>query len=135
MKPWVRRLVTRLLAIGPAIICILLYGESGLNDLLILSQIILSLQLPFAVWPLVYFTSKKEIMTITFSGIYSSEENRDCADVNPIIALEEPSSNNPRVETVDYSNTWVMTFFSVLICLILTIFNLVFLIQVAIGKA
>lgn len=122
------------MAIGPAIICILLYGESGLNNLLILSQIVLSLQLPFAVWPLVYFTSKKEIMTITFSGIYSSEENRDCAEANPTIALGEPSSN-PRVESVDYSNSRAITFFSVLICLILTIFNLVFLIEVAIGKA
>src|ERR1700674_4750646 len=57
LRPWLRRLITRLIAIVPAIIVIALYGERGTGALLILSQVILSLQLPFAVFPLVIFTS------------------------------------------------------------------------------
>jgi manganese transport protein len=57
MRPWLRRLVTRLAAIVPALVVIALYGERGTGPLLILSQVILSLQLPFAVFPLVRFTS------------------------------------------------------------------------------
>jgi manganese transport protein len=62
LRPWLRRLITRLIAIIPAVIVILLYGERGTGPLLILSQVILSLQLPFAVFPLVKFTSEKAKM-------------------------------------------------------------------------
>jgi manganese transport protein len=57
LKPWLRRLITRLIAIVPAVIVTALYGESGTTQLLILSQVILSMQLSFAVIPLVMFTS------------------------------------------------------------------------------
>jgi manganese transport protein len=57
LRPWLRRLVTRLIAIVPAIVVVVLYGEHATGQLLILSQVILSLQLPFAVFPLVMFTS------------------------------------------------------------------------------
>lgn len=60
LSPWLRRLVTRLIAIVPAVIAILIYGDGSLTKLLVLSQVILSLQLPFAVFPLVYFTSSKK---------------------------------------------------------------------------
>lgn len=62
LRPWLRRLVTRLIAIVPAIIVIVIYGDRGTGPLLILSQVILSLQLPFAVFPLVQFTSEKAQM-------------------------------------------------------------------------
>jgi manganese transport protein len=62
MQPWLRRLITRLLAITPAIITILLAGEQATYQLLILSQVILSLQLPFAIIPLIHFTSDKAKM-------------------------------------------------------------------------
>src|SRR5579872_3680010 len=57
LRPWLRRLITRLIAIVPAVIVIAVYGERGTGPLLILSQVVLSLQLPFAVFPLVMFTS------------------------------------------------------------------------------
>jgi len=57
LKPWLRRLITRMIAIIPAVIVTIMYGEKGVSDLLILSQVILSLQLSFAVVPLVKFTS------------------------------------------------------------------------------
>ena len=59
LRPWVRRLVTRLIAIVPAIICTAFYGETAATKLLILSQVVLSLQLSFAVIPLVLFTSDR----------------------------------------------------------------------------
>lgn len=62
MRPWLRRLITRAVAIVPAVIVTALYGESGTANLLILSQVILSLQLSFAVFPLVMFTSDKQKM-------------------------------------------------------------------------
>ena len=62
LRPWLRRLITRLIAIIPAIIVVILYGERGSGQLLILSQVILSLQLSFAVFPLVMFTSDKHKM-------------------------------------------------------------------------
>ena len=62
MRPWLRRLVTRLIAIVPAVAVIFFYGESGTGPLLIFSQVVLSLQLPFAVFPLVMFTSDKAKM-------------------------------------------------------------------------
>lgn len=62
LKPWARRLITRLIAIVPAFFVTLYYGEKGTADLLVLSQVILSLQLSFAVVPLVMFTSSKAKM-------------------------------------------------------------------------
>lgn len=62
IKPWIRRLSTRLLAIIPAVIVAGIYGASGTTKLLILSQVVLSLQLPFAVVPLVKFTSDRKLM-------------------------------------------------------------------------
>ena len=62
LRPWLRRLITRLIAIVPAAIVAIFYGESGTAKLLILSQVILSLQLSFAVFPLVAFTSDREKM-------------------------------------------------------------------------
>jgi manganese transport protein len=56
LRPWLRRLITRLVAIVPAVIVVILYGERGTGALLVLSQVILSMQLPFAVFPLVSFT-------------------------------------------------------------------------------
>ena len=62
LRPWLRRLITRLIAIVPAVVCVILYGESGTAKLLILSQVVLSLQLSFAVFPLVHFTSDRRKM-------------------------------------------------------------------------
>ena len=62
INPWVRRLVTRILAIVPALIVIILYGDEKVDSLLVLSQVILSLQLGFAIIPLIHFVSDKNTM-------------------------------------------------------------------------
>jgi len=62
IKPWLRRLITRLIAIIPAVIVIGIFGEGKTTDLLVASQVALSMQLGFAVWPLMRFTSEKAKM-------------------------------------------------------------------------
>ena len=62
ITPWVRRLITRTLAILPAVLMIGLRGDSSVTDLLTLSQVVLALQLPFAMFPLLQFTSSRARM-------------------------------------------------------------------------
>jgi manganese transport protein len=62
IRPWVRRLITRLLAILPAVLIIGLRGEDSVTDLLVLSQVVLALQLPLAMFPLLHFTSSRKRM-------------------------------------------------------------------------
>ena len=62
MRPWVRRLITRLIAILPAVIIIGIRGSGSVTDLLVLSQVVLAMQLPLALFPLLYFTSSKKRM-------------------------------------------------------------------------
>jgi len=62
IRPWVRRLITRSLAIFPAVLVIGLRGDSSVTDLLTLSQVVLALQLPFAMFPLLHFTSSRKRM-------------------------------------------------------------------------
>ncbi len=62
LQPWIRRLVTRLLAIIPALAVIVYFGEASTGMLLVLSQVILSMQLSFAVIPLIHFVSDKQLM-------------------------------------------------------------------------
>jgi manganese transport protein len=62
IQPWLRRLITRTLAIIPAILIIGIRGGSSVTDLLVLSQVVLALQLPFAMFPLLHFTSSRKRM-------------------------------------------------------------------------
>jgi manganese transport protein len=68
IQPWVRRLITRMLAILPAVFIIGLRGESSVTDLLTLSQVVLALQLPFAMFPLLHFTSSRRRMGVWKNG-------------------------------------------------------------------
>ncbi len=70
LRPWLRRLITRLIAIVPAIIVIAIKGEEGSGPLLVLSQVILSLQLPFAIFPLLQFTSSTKLMGPFVNGFW-----------------------------------------------------------------
>jgi manganese transport protein len=62
LRPWLRRLITRAIAIVPAVVVIGLFGEEHTTELLVASQVVLSMQLGFAVWPLLRFTDEKEKM-------------------------------------------------------------------------
>lgn len=62
IQPWLRRLITRMLAVGPAVLIVALRPEARMNDLLNLSQVVLALQLPLAMFPLMHFTSLRKYM-------------------------------------------------------------------------
>src|SRR5262249_24036659 len=62
ITPWLRRLITRLIAVVPAVLVISIFGEGKTTELLIASQVCLSMQLGFAVWPLMRFTNEKAKM-------------------------------------------------------------------------
>ena len=70
IKPWLRRLITRSLAIIPTVFIIGIRGDSSVNDLLILSQVVLSLQLPFAMFPLLHFTTSRKRMGAWKLGLF-----------------------------------------------------------------
>src|SRR5256885_12702353 len=72
LKPWLRRLITRLVAILPAVFVIGIYGEGKVTSLLILSQVVLSFQLPFAVIPLVQFTGDRRKMGVFANSRFTS---------------------------------------------------------------
>ncbi|KAI9354343.1 natural resistance-associated macrophage protein-domain-containing protein [Zopfochytrium polystomum] len=116
---WARRLITRGLAVLPALVCSASLGEDGINKLLNLSQVVLSLLLPFSVWPLVVFTSSKRVMTVKYCncGAGSEEEGRAC------------SAGAVLPEEVSYESSWPMTVVGVVIGLILTGLNLYLLIE------
>ena len=85
VEPWLRRLLTRVLAIVPAVFTILYFGEQGIGDLIILSQVVLSLQLGFAVIPLIHFTSDRKKMGKFANGLKVKIAAWACAAV--IVAL------------------------------------------------
>jgi manganese transport protein len=62
LRPWLRRMITRTLAIIPAVLIIGLRGDSSVTDLINLSQVVLAIQLPFAMFPLLHFTSSRKRM-------------------------------------------------------------------------
>lgn len=79
MQPWMRRAVTRSLAIIPAALTIYFAGDTGTYSLIILSQVILSMQLPFAVIPLVHFTSDRRRMGTFANGLWMQLGSWACA--------------------------------------------------------
>lgn len=68
LSPMVRRTITRLLAVGPAIAIVAVRGDSNITDLIVLSQVVLALQLPFAMFPLLHFTSSAKRMGVWKNG-------------------------------------------------------------------
>jgi manganese transport protein len=79
LKPWLRRLITRSLAILPAVLVIALRGDSSVTDLLTLSQVVLALQLPFAMFPLLWFASSRRRMGTWKAGPLLAAAGWACA--------------------------------------------------------
>jgi manganese transport protein len=116
IKPWIRRLISRSIAIIPAIIVAVTSGEEGITNLLILSQVILSLALPFYIWPLIYFTSNKKIMTI---NCIKYQKHTDS-----VTFVDDSTLNNEIEESVDFSNSLFMKIISGILGIILTGLNI-----------
>ena len=111
MQPWLRRLLTRSIAIIPAAITILFFGESRLQDLLVLSQVILSLQLPFAIIPLLRYTNDPARM-----GRFRSTLWMRCAgaliavvilSLNAYLVVAQVQSWRVLLPSLGYSVLWI----------------------------
>ncbi|KAG0100017.1 hypothetical protein BGZ93_004787 [Podila epicladia] len=162
LKPWVRRLLTRSLAIIPALAIVLIKGQNGLSELLLASQVALSVQLPFAVIPLVIFTSMGRCMTIPVQdnddkpgegakgghARYEEElkKQQEIDDVAaPAIAPDSPSqdeeapapvtaTDSSKVLLHNFANPWWLVGISGLISLILLSLNFYLLLQTLRGE-
>jgi metal iron transporter len=111
VKPWIRRLITRAISITPSIIIAGAVGRTGLDQALVASQVVLSVILPFVTAPLVWFTCRRSIMTVT-------------------------STRQDGVqETVDMKNGWITAMFAAAIWLVLVVMNVSLLVLVGLGKS
>ncbi|KAH9247062.1 hypothetical protein BASA81_015345 [Batrachochytrium salamandrivorans] len=163
VAPWVRRIITRLLAIVPALVIVIVSGERSLNDLLVISQIILSLQLPFAIWPLIYFTCSNRIMTVSYHSPQDSDTMTDASHqslgnynrngdelleddgvtrrFSSQHSLAEPPLNTPVVSTKigaikkSYANSWLLTIVGIIVAMVITVFNVILLVQILTGNS
>jgi manganese transport protein len=111
LTPWIRSLITRGFAILPAMLIAIIKGDIGLNQLLIASQVILSIYLPFAIIPLTYFTSKKKVMRIDIT----EEVEQD---------LEVKKEDFEEKYFYDFSNSIYLTIISCITCSLLLILNI-----------
>lgn len=111
IQPWVRRIITRLIAIVPAVIVITIYGESVTGKLLILSQVILSLQLGFAIIPLIHFVSDKSKM----KGFHISKITQIASWIiaSIIVSLNAKLVFDEIVSWLDASNNPIMLWITV----------------------
>lgn len=112
IRPWMRRLITRLISIVPSIIIAATVGRKGLSTALTASQVILSVILPFVTAPLIYFTSRRKFMTVRSLGSVSNTE-----------------------EEANMQNGWVVSILGALVWLILVVLNTALLVLVGLGKA
>jgi len=117
LKPWLRRLITRSISIIPSIIIAAAVGKKGLNQTLNASQVALSVALPFVTAPLLWFTCKSSIMTV------SSDENGCRLD------------GEGACTKVNMRNGWVVAILGALIWLVLVIMNIALIVLAAMGKA
>lgn len=113
IPPWVRRLITRVLAITPAVLTIVYFGESGTGALLVLSQVVLSLQLPFAIVPLIHFVSSRERMGELAIGPRTKLASWAIALV--IVALNVALVVETLTQWGQSSSTWVLALVSAVV--------------------
>ncbi|CAI2180173.1 5774_t:CDS:2 [Funneliformis geosporum] len=127
IRAWVRRLLTRSFAIIPAMIIAIVNGENGLNNMLIASQVALSIQLPFAVIPLVYFTSSKKCMKVDVREVFKKnpDERNSPSILNSAPLGTEEDNSKITVEKIDedpyvtFPNTIWITVIAIIVSIII----------------
>ncbi|KAG6853428.1 hypothetical protein C0991_004428 [Blastosporella zonata] len=131
-SPAMRRIITRLIAIIPSMVVAVAVGQTGIDTLLVASQVVLSIVLPFVIIPLVYLTSSKSIMTVR--------------KARTILPPSSPSHSSSRLATpqqvegadadelVDFSNGWIVTGIGATICLIVVAANIYVLVTLGQGS-
>ena len=141
----VRRLFTRLLAIIPSMVVAIAVGRPGVNNLLVMSQVVLSIVLPFILFPLIWCTSSKAVMSVKAENHRSEESLQGVITV----AVERAGDLNPRPdnrsndvangaeaeETVDYSNSKVVIVIAWMIWLVITAANIYALVEIGMNPS
>ncbi|KAK7202934.1 natural resistance-associated macrophage protein [Myxozyma melibiosi] len=145
LRPWLRRLITRGIAIVPCIVVAAAVGRDGLGEVLNLSQVMLSILLPFVTAPLIYFTCRKQFMQVPVMPVADSlQESIEIVDLNG------SSSNLPETQTqtqtttngedlaqvtVDMSNGIIFSVLAVAIWLFITGLNIYLIVMLGTGEA
>jgi metal iron transporter len=119
IRPWIRRIVTRVIAILPCLIVVAVVGKSGLNSTLNASQVALSVLLPFLTAPLIYLTSMKKVMTVYIQVDGESFDNY---------------KDDKSVIEVDKANSWPICILGFAVWLFVTILNVYLIVQLGIEK-
>lgn len=133
-SPWVRRIITRLIAIIPCLFVTLTMGRKGIADILNGSQVCLSMILPFVSAPLIYFTSMKKFMQVevTFdesevSSLMSGEGPQDYGATRSLL------QNSRKTEVIDYTNGRWLTAMGIITWTTITVFNFYLIASFAMG--
>lgn len=122
-----RRLLTRLLSMIPSVVVAVAIGPKGINTMLVASQVVLSIVLPFVIFPLVWLTSSRTVMQVRspVSTANTEPQKKDDTEEQPIVATNE---------YLDFSNGWVVAGIGYSICLVVLVANGYVLITLMLGK-
>jgi len=126
MKPWKRRIVTRSISIIPCLAISLSIGKNGLSAALNASQVVLSILLPFVSFPVIYFTSRKYIMSV------------EVTDVNNVIEGQVTNEDNVEEQeqgkkVIDFSNNWATTILGIIVWIIITVLNVYMIVELGLS--
>ncbi|KAI0297569.1 natural resistance-associated macrophage protein-domain-containing protein [Multifurca ochricompacta] len=127
VSPLVRRLVTRLLGLIPSVAVAVTIGRSGVNTMLVASQVVLSITLPFIIFPLVWLTSSRTVMRVRApTPVVPVQKETDLAEVE--------KQDAPGDEYLDFSNSWVITVIGYAICALILAANCYVIITLILGE-
>lgn len=119
IRPWLRRIITRSIAVVPCVVVAAAVGKEGLNSALNYSQVALTLLLPFLTFPLIYFTNSKKLMKVA----------RD-----PSVTADDASETTVLAQWLDYSNHWVLAIVCWALWLFIAILNVYLIVQLGMGN-
>ncbi|KAH0838532.1 natural resistance-associated macrophage protein-domain-containing protein [Lanmaoa asiatica] len=161
ISPFLRRLLTRLLSLIPSMVVAMAFGRAGINNLLVASQVALSIVLPFVVFPLIFLTSSKTVMSVNApkaalqmndpmgqtptidstgamgqdqSSAPPSERSGIMMEEIEIIAIDKPvdtSGPQPHGDTIDFSNSYIVSAVAYAIWLVISVANVYGLVALA----
>ncbi|KAF8433512.1 smf Mn2+ and Fe2+ transporter [Boletus edulis BED1] len=121
ISPALRRLITRMIGLAPSLVVASVVGESGINTLLVASQVVISIVLPFFIFPLVYLTSSSQVMSVKLRKPASPSQTSvpDSPSVGAPASKEKVADSEDEIEIVDFSTGRVMTVLGYLMCVII----------------
>ncbi|KAK2462884.1 hypothetical protein APHAL10511_005082 [Amanita phalloides] len=133
ISPILRRLLTRLFAVIPSMIIAVVVGRQGINKLLVASQVVLSMALPFITLPLILLTSSKTIMSVRKPSSRSRPSANVCRPEATLVDATQLDPENADDEWVDFSNGKLTCAVALIIWLVIVMANVYVLVELAIG--